>query len=150
MQQCAEYVSFQLPNKHTRVGYLLEGIQSIDPGLQVAMASVKTDDGPNEMRNDFEAAAAHLLLYDPVVKKKAAMKRPVAQISSVEEVAEVSGAAVMKESIGKTGVHLRWHMNAEYKELITENVPKTLSKAPCSVAKRMSLTPHLLLFAQSM
>ena len=33
---------------------------------------------------------------------------------------------------------------------ITENVPKTLSKAPCLVAKRMSLTLHLLLFAQSM
>ena len=33
---------------------------------------------------------------------------------------------------------------------ITENVPKTFSKAPCLVAKRMSPTLHLLLFAQSM
>ena len=33
---------------------------------------------------------------------------------------------------------------------LTENVPKTLSKAPCLVAKRMSPTLHLLLFAQSM
>ena len=33
---------------------------------------------------------------------------------------------------------------------LTENVPKTLSKAPLLVAKRMSLTLHLLLFAQSM
>ena len=33
---------------------------------------------------------------------------------------------------------------------LTENVPKTLSKAPCLVAKRMSLTLHLLLFKQSM
>ena len=120
MQQCAEHVLFQLPNKHMRVGYLLEGIQSMDPRLQAAMASVKMDDGPNGMRNDFEAAAAHLLPYDPVAKKKAAMKRPVAQISSMEEVAEVSGTAVMKESIGKTGVHLRWHTNAEYKELTSE------------------------------
>ena len=120
MQQCAEHVSFQLPNEHTRVGYLLEGIQSMDPGLQVAMASVKMDDGMNGMRNDFEAAAAHLLPYDPVAKKNAAMNRPVAQISSVEEVAKVSGTAAMKESIGKTGVHLRWHTNAEYKELTSE------------------------------
>ena len=74
MQQCDEHVSFQLPHEHTRVGYLLEGIQSIDPGLQAAMASVKTDDGRDGMRNDFEAAAAHLLPYDPVAKKKAAMK----------------------------------------------------------------------------
>ena len=120
MQQCAEHVSFQLLNEHMKVGYLLEGIQSMDPGLQAAMASVKMDDGLNGMQNDFEAAAAHLLPYDPVAKKNAAMKRPVAQISSVEEVAEVSGTAAMKESIGKTGVHLRWHMNAEYKELTSE------------------------------
>ena len=33
---------------------------------------------------------------------------------------------------------------------LTENVPRTLSKAPCLVAKRMSLTLHLLLFKQSM
>ena len=33
----------------------------------------------------------------------------------------------MKESIGKTGVHLRWHMNAEYKELMSEQ-KKELSK----------------------
>ena len=33
---------------------------------------------------------------------------------------------------------------------LTENVPKTLSTAPCLVAKRMSLTLHLLLFEQSM
>ena len=33
---------------------------------------------------------------------------------------------------------------------LTENVPKTLSKAPWLVAKRMSLTLHLLLFAESM
>ena len=37
-----------------------------------------------------------------------------------------------------------------FHELLTENVPKTLSKAPCLVAKRMSLTLHLLLFEQSM
>ena len=49
MQQCVKHLSFQLSNEHTRVGYLLEGIQSIDPGLQVAMASVKMDDGPNGM-----------------------------------------------------------------------------------------------------
>ena len=74
MQQCAKHVSFQLPNEHTRVGYLLEGIQSMDPGLQAAMASVKMDDGPNGMQNDFKVAAAHLLPYDLVVKKKGAMK----------------------------------------------------------------------------
>ena len=49
------------------------------------MASVRTDDGPQGMRNDFESAAAHLLPYDPVAKKCAASgnKQGSAQILSV-------------------------------------------------------------------
>ena len=71
MQQCAEHVSYQLPNEHTWVGYLLEGIQCPDAGLQAAMASVRMDNGVDGMHNDFEKAAAHLLPYDPVAKKHA-------------------------------------------------------------------------------
>ena len=41
-------------------------------------------------------------------------------------------------------------INDEMEGIVTENVPKTLSKAPCLIAKRMSPTLHLLLFAQSM
>ena len=69
MQQCAEHIAYQLPNELTRVGYLLEGIQCSDPGLQAAMAIVRTDDGVNRMRSDFEKAAAHLLPYDPIARK---------------------------------------------------------------------------------
>ena len=72
MQQCAEHIAYQLPNELTRVGYLLEGIQFSDPGLQAAMASMRTDDGANRMRSDFERAAAHLLPYDPVAWKQLA------------------------------------------------------------------------------
>ena len=54
MQQCAEHVSYQLPNEHTQVGYLLECIQCPDAGLQAAMTSVQTDNGVDGMRNDFE------------------------------------------------------------------------------------------------
>ena len=69
MQQCAKHIAYQLPNEHTRVGYLLQANQCPDPGLQAAMASVQTDDGANGMRSDFERAAAHILPYDPVVQK---------------------------------------------------------------------------------
>ena len=87
MQQCAEHVSYQLPTKHTRVGYLMEGIQCSDAGLQAAMASVRMDNSADGMRNDFEKAAALLLPYNPVVTKHAGVaqnKRRAAQISSVE------------------------------------------------------------------
>ena len=68
MQQCAEHVSYQLPNEHMHVGYLLEGIQCTDAGQQAAMASVRTDNSADGMCNDFKKAAAHLLPYDPVAK----------------------------------------------------------------------------------
>ena len=129
MQQCAEHVSYQMPNEHTRVGYLLEGIQCSDAGLQAAMASVRTDNGADGMRNDFEKAAAHLLPYDPVAKKRAAVtqnKRSAAQISSIEleeesVKGEVSSTMMSKKaSIGKTGVHLWYHTPAEYDNLSNE------------------------------
>ena len=69
MQQCSEHMEYQLPNEHTRLSYLLEGIQCPDPGLQAAMVSIRTNDGPDGMRNNFEAMAAHILPYDPVSKK---------------------------------------------------------------------------------
>ena len=128
MQQCAEHVEYQLPNSHTQVSYLLVGIQCSDAGLQVAMASVRTDDGPQGMRNDFESAATHLLPYYPVAKKCAASgnKQGSAQISSVggdkPEKVVVSSATISKtkSSIGSTGVHLRYHTPEEYDNLMIE------------------------------
>ena len=129
MQQCAEHIAYQLPNEHTRVGYLLEGIQCSDPGLQATMVSVWTDDGPNGMRSDFEKAAAHLLPYDPVARKQAAgTKRPAANISDTRGIHGANASAIeiseatsrdRKVSIGKTGVHLQYHTNSEYRELST-------------------------------
>ena len=87
------------------------------------------DNGADGMNNDFEKTAAHLLPYDPVAKKHAAMtqnKRSAAQISSVEFEEEwVKGEAnsttmPKKASIRKTGVHLRYHTPVEYDNLSNE------------------------------
>ena len=69
MSACAEHVQYQLPNKHSHVGFLLDTIQCADARLQATMASIKTDNGLNCMRSNFEQAAAHLLPYDLVAKK---------------------------------------------------------------------------------
>ena len=91
-------------------------IQCSDPELQAAMASIKTDNGLEGMRNNFEATAAHLLPSDPVAKKRSGgQKRGSAQISSVMD---PSPATKKKPSIGKTGVHL----------CLAENVAKDTSK----------------------
>ena len=115
MQASAEHVQYQLPNEHSRVGFLLEVIQCSDAGLQAAMASIKTDNGPEGMRNNFEATAAHLLPYDPVAKKRSnGQKRGAAQISSVMD---PTPNTTKKPSIGKTGVHLCYYKTGEYRNL---------------------------------
>ena len=68
-------MQYQLPNEHSRVGFLLEVIQCSDPGLQAAMASIKTDNGLEGMRNNFEATAAPLLPYATVAKKRSSGQR---------------------------------------------------------------------------
>ena len=100
MQASAEHVQYQLPNKHSRVGFLLKAIQCSDPGLQAAMASIKTDNGPEGIRDNFEATAAHLLPFDPAAKKRSSgQKRGSAQISSVMDPFPTN---TKKPSIGKT------------------------------------------------
>ena len=122
MLACAEHVQYQLPNEHSRFGFLLDAIQCADAGLQAAMASIKTDNGLNGMQNNFEQAAAHLLPYDPVAKKRATgIKHGSALISLTEAKSEpIATIAVndAKPSIGKTGVHLRYHKHHEYKKLM--------------------------------
>ena len=120
MQACAEHVAFQLPNGHSRVGFLLDAIQCSDAGLQASMANIRTDKAPGGMRSDFEAAAAHLLPYDPVAKKRtAANKRGIGLISATD--ADISATSASgKPGIGQTGVHLRFHTKSEYQALTSE------------------------------
>ena len=58
MSACAEHVQYQLPNKCSRVGFLIDAIQCVNTGLQAAMASVKMDNGLHGLQNNFEAAVS--------------------------------------------------------------------------------------------
>ena len=86
------------------------------------MASIRTDDGPDGMRNDFEQSAAHLLPYDPVAKKHAAgsSKRGSAEVSAVSfEMTDVAAFGT-KPGIGKSGVHFCYYDKSEYSKLTKE------------------------------
>ena len=109
MSACAEHVQYQLPNERSRVGIPIDAIQCADAGLQAAIASVKTDNGPHGLQNNFERAVPHLLPYDPVAKKQAT---GIKQGSALISLTEVHGGPITtiatnnsKPSIGKTGVH---------------------------------------------
>ena len=123
LSQCAEHVPYQLPNELSRVTYLLDNIESMDPPLQAAMALVRNDNGPTGKMHDFEATASFILPHDPVAKKRAQASTPTKRTN-----AEISDATVVKESGGsssnskvrvgpKTGVEFRFHTKAEYKNL---------------------------------
>ena len=118
MQAASEHVTYQLPNEHSRVGHLLAAIKCSDAGLQAAIASINT--ATTGLRNNFEAAAAHLLPYDPVQKKRNERsngKRDSAEISDVSgDTAHVASFGA-KSGRGHTGVHLRWHKDKEFKDL---------------------------------
>ena len=124
MSACAEHIQYQLPNECSCIGFLIDAMQCANAGLQAAMASVKTDNGPNGLRNNFERAVSHLLPYNPVATKQAmGIKHGSAMISLAEaENGPITTIATnnLKPSIGKTGVHLRYHKHHEYRKLMQE------------------------------
>ena len=81
------------------------------------MASVKTDQSINGLRNDFEAAATHMLPYNPVQKKRVdhRTKRGPADISDAtggEAYMNVSSFGTKKGN-GSSGVPLQYHKKEE-------------------------------------
>jgi hypothetical protein len=106
--------------EHSRVGYLLTSIENNDPGLQAAMAVVRTDKAPGGMWNDFEVCVAHLVPYCPVAKKRTVgTKRGVVEISELvgDERSNISAFGTKHGKGPKTRVQLRYHKVPEYKRL---------------------------------
>ena len=106
--EASHHVKFQLPNQHTRVGYLIDGIENSDAALQAAIANVRQN--TNGMRDDFEKAAAVLLPVDPFEKNSANKKTVNFQISAL-------GKANQFGRGENTGVDLRWYKPGEYAKL---------------------------------
>ena len=106
LEEAALHVQFQLPNEHSRVGYLLENIVNTDPDLRAALASIRAD--VNGMRSDFEKAVAFMLPVCPYAKHSK-KNNPNAAI--------ISDATLQGKGSSKTGVDLRWHTKEEYQKL---------------------------------
>ena len=118
LTRCAEHVTVQLPDERTRVGYVLKNIECTDADVKATVASIKVDDSPTGLRQDFERSVALLLPTCPV-KRKRSGKRKSAEISSVtvgaDEGAEVSAIKVSRGPI--TGIELRYYKPDEYHKL---------------------------------
>ena len=117
MQAAAKHVTYQIPNLHSRVGYLLDAIRCSDAGLQDAMATIKTDQVG--LPNDFEGTASFLLPYDPVQKKRNdhGTKRGPADISDAtgeEAYVNVSSFGTKKGNGSSGAPLLQYHKKEEY------------------------------------
>jgi hypothetical protein len=109
IQICAQHVQEQLPDEHSRAGFLLDAIQCSDAGLQAAMASVRTDNGPKECGTTLKPLL-------PICCPMTTHKRDNLLISGVE--GEVSAFNMTKKpGIGKTGVHFLFYKKPEYDKL---------------------------------
>ena len=66
LSETSDYVSHQLPNERTRVGYLIDSITSTDVNVVAALASIRMDD--TGRREDFEEASIFLdgNVYDSI------------------------------------------------------------------------------------
>ena len=118
LQRCADHVNCQLPNERSRVQFLLDNIQVEDSTVKAALSSIRMDDTPNGMRNNFEMAVTFLLPTDPVDKKKNRNKRPVAEVLATDaDAPPPKKLGTHKSGIGKTGVEFRYYKPNEFKKL---------------------------------
>lgn len=108
LEEAALHINFQLPTEHTRVGYLLDNITSVDPDLRAALANVRAN--TNNMRNDFEAMVSYILPVCPYAKHRS-------KNNNNNRDAEISDATLQGKHHSKTGVDLRWHSKKEYNKL---------------------------------
>ena len=106
MLEAAQYIDFQVPNSHTRIGYIIDNLENSDAALQAAIASIRQN--VNNSRNDFEKAIAILLPVDPHLRISSAKKAVSFEVSSVS-----GNTGRGKE----TGIDLRWYTVEDYKKL---------------------------------
>ena len=101
----------------------MDAIQCGDASLQAAIAHIKSQsDNPEGLGSNFEEAAAYLLQFCPVSKKRKAQPndRPH-NVSSVGFHGE-EGRKKSKPNKGETGVELRYYKPKEYRKLSSEQM----------------------------
>ena len=115
-----EHVSFQIPNDHRRVGYLLNAVNCHNKDLQATMEIINNDKTPTGICKCSEAAVLHLFPYDPVKNKHSDCTTEKSDLANISNTAVKRGnvASLGKnKGIGKGGVHICYHSLDKYKQL---------------------------------
>ena len=107
--RASQFVSYEVPNEHTRVSRLIKSITSKDGAILAAIAFIQ---GTLAMRGDFENAADYLLLTAPSPKEIERSYRISA--TSLSEGKANSNNRDNSNGVGSTGAQLRYYAKAEY------------------------------------
>ena len=123
LERCSQSVPHQLPNERTRVVHLLDAIQCSDAAMQAAIAHIKSQsEDPNGLGTNFEDAAAYLLQFCPVSKKRksSSVNQNISSVNTETLNSNRKGNnkdKKLKVNKGKTGVELRYYKPHEYRKL---------------------------------
>ena len=124
--QCVEHAAFQFPDERSRVRNLLDSITTIDSPLLSVTANLDLEE--KGMIDYFEKDASHLLIRDPVAKRKSASgnvnEDNLAHVSETE--AGENSTASGKASKKKTGSEIRCYEKAEFNKLSKEQKDKLI------------------------
>ena len=107
LRECSMHITVSVPNEPQRVEYLIDSINCSDNTLQAAIGLIRAN--TNNMRNDFEAAAAALIEVDPYKRSSKGGGNP--REASINSIDFSAGRGP------KTGVDLRWYPRKEYAAL---------------------------------
>jgi len=102
--RASQFVDYEIPNEHTRVGRLIKSIVSRDPSIVSAITHIQ---GNLVQRDDFESAADFLLLTAPKFKDS----------TQTHRVSAVRSHKSKRKGAGKSGVEFRYHSRQEYIKL---------------------------------
>ncbi len=96
MVRAAQFIPYEVPNEHTRVGRLIKSIQSKDPSIVSAITHIQ---GNALQRDDFELAADFLLLTAPKLKDPGSGNRKNRCLISRGDVKEVAPRKFIVSSV---------------------------------------------------
>ena len=115
MKEASLHVTFQVPTEHTRVGYLLYGIETDSPTLHATIATVLNDKGGT--RKNFDDTVVILITSDPSTKQEA-LKAPNS-VSFTIGSADGSGSPRTSRNsrCENTNIDLHWHTAQEFAAL---------------------------------
>ena len=114
MSRASQFISYELPNGHTRTGRLLKSLTSKDAAIVAATTHIQ---GNPQLRNDFEKAADFILLTAPTSQSSS---QRISSTTTTNNKSNKRGNGNNQANTikgAKTGVEVRYYSKKEWNKL---------------------------------